>query len=68
MQFDFLLFSTVQVQASVATSHYSGRIFQKIGFTEARSVEYRSYEVDNKVVFPTEDPHDKAVYYVNVVK
>ena len=46
-----------KVVTSIATSHFSGRIFQKQGFDLIRESPYIDYKVDDKVVFPTNDPH-----------
>merc|ERR1712137_670175 len=46
-----------KVVTSIATSHFSGRIFHKQGFDLITESPYTDYKVDDKVVFTTGDPH-----------
>jgi len=46
-----------KVVTSIATSHFSGKIFQKQGFDLIRESPYTDYKVDGNIVFPTKDPH-----------
>lgn len=53
-----------QVIATIATSHYSSKIFAKMGFKEVHSVNYADYLVDGELVFPPKDPHTQAKLFV----
>ena len=46
-----------QVITGIATSHYSGKIFQKLGFNLLTETSYDDYRVDGVVVFPPTEPH-----------
>jgi len=54
----------VKVITTIATSHYSAKIFAKFGFEEVRSVKYTDYLVDGEVVFPPKDPHTQAKLFI----
>ena len=63
---------------TIATSHYSARIFAKTGFDEVnmvvlcsiqnfaqvRSVKYTDYLVDGEMVFSPKEPHTQARLFV----
>ena len=63
---------------TIATSHYSARIFEKTGFDEVsrvvlgstkniaqvRSVKYTDYLVEGEMVFPPKEPHTQAKLFV----
>ena len=61
------LFLFLKVIASIATSYFSGRIFEKCGFKDVYSHKYEDYRVDGKLVFHTNEPHTTARYYVRHV-
>jgi len=48
----------------VTTSAYSARIFEKLGFQQIHSHPFAEYKVDGQVVFPTDNPHTHARFYV----
>ena len=50
----------VKALTSIATSHYSGKIFQKLGFDVVQETTYDQYKVDGEIVFPTDQPHSHA--------
>lgn len=52
------------VLTGTATSHFSGRIFQKLGFHEVSAQSYEEYRVDGEVVFKTAAPHTHARQFV----
>jgi len=54
----------VKVITTIATSHYSARIFAKTGFDEVRSVKYTDYLVDGEMVFSPKEPHTQARLFV----
>lgn len=54
----------VKVITTIATSHYSSKIFAKMGFKEVHSVNYADYLVDGELVFPPKDPHTQAKLFV----
>ena len=47
-----------------ASSHFSARIFSRLGFREVATQRFRDYTVDGKVVFPTADPHTHSKMFV----
>ena len=53
-----------QVFTGTATSHFSGRIFQKLGFHEVSAMRYEEYRVDGEVIFKTTAPHTHARQFV----
>jgi len=54
----------VSVLTTTATSHFSSRIFMKLGFKEVMMTSYEDYKVDGEVVFKTSEPHTHARKYV----
>jgi len=52
------------VFTTTATSHFSGRIFEKLGFHEVSSQRYEEYKVEGEVVFRTTEPHTHAREFV----
>jgi len=54
----------IRVLTGTATSHFSGRIFQKLGFQEVSAQRYDEYQVDGEVVFKTTEPHTHARQFV----
>jgi len=54
----------IRVLTTTATSHFSGRIFQKLGFQEISTKSYTDYLVGGEVVFNTTEPHTHARQYV----
>jgi len=54
----------IKVFTGTATSHFSGRIFQKLGFQEISAQSFDEYKVDGEVVFLTSDPHTHARQFV----
>lgn len=52
------------VFTGTATSHFSGRIFQKLGFHEVSAQSYDEYRVDGEVIFKTTAPHTHARQFV----
>jgi len=54
----------VKVFTTTATSHYSAKIFAKMGFEEVRSVKYMDYLVDGEIVFPPKEPHTQAKLFI----
>ena len=57
-------FCIFQVITGHASSHFSSRIFQKVGFTEVFCQRFVDYKVEGRVVFPTTEPHTHARLYV----
>ena len=57
----------VKALTSIATSHYSGKIFQKLGFDLVQKTSYDEYKVDGKIVFPTEQPHSHARLFLKKI-
>ena len=57
-----LLFT--KVLTTTATSHFSSRIFMKLGFKEVMITSYEDYKIDGEVVFKTSEPHTHARKYV----
>ena len=60
----YILTKCGQVFTGTATSHFSGRIFQKLGFQEISAQSFDEYKVDGEVVFLTSDPHTHARQFV----
>ena len=56
-----------KVVTSIATSHFSGRIFQKQGFDLIRESPYTDYTVEGRVVFPTSEPHTHFRLFVKKI-
>merc|ERR1719348_1162222 len=54
---DVLAETGIKVITTIATSHYSGKIFQKLGFKLLNEISYDEYKVDGVVVFPPSEPH-----------
>jgi len=54
----------VKVITAHASSHFSGKIFQKVGFQEVFCQAYSDYKVEGGIVFPTSEPHTHARLYV----
>ena len=52
---------------AIATSHYSGRIFQKLGFSCLQETAYTEYKVGGEVVFPTAEPHTHVRLFIKRV-
>ena len=57
----------VKALTTVATSHFSGKIFQKQGFDLLSEVSYNDYKVDGKVVFPITEPHTHVRLFLKKV-
>ena len=57
--------SLVKVITGTATSHYSARIFSKLGFTTLKECLYEDYKVeDGLVLFPPSAPHISAKQFI----
>jgi len=54
----------VKVISTTATSHYSAKIFAKMGFKEVRSENYVDYRVDGEALFPPKEPHTQAKFFI----
>merc|ERR1739838_470499 len=54
----------VKVITGHASSHFSSKIFQKLGFQEVFCQQFAEYKVDGEVVFPTTEPHTHARLYI----
>ena len=50
----------LKVFTTSATSHFSARIFEKLGFTTFKECKYEDYKVEGKIIFPTAPPHTSA--------
>lgn len=57
----------IKVQVGCATSHFTGRIFERLGFSLVKSIKYEDYKIDGVVVFPPEPPHLEAKFFVKLV-
>ena len=53
-----------QVMTAHASSHFSSRIFQKVGFHEVFCQSFMEYKEGGEVVFPTAETHTHARLYV----
>ena len=42
---------------TTATSHFSGKIFLKLGYDLVTETPYSEYKIDGNIVFPTSGPH-----------
>ena len=42
---------------TTATSHYSGKIFLKLGYNLVTETPYTDYKIDGDIIFPTSEPH-----------
>ena len=55
----------VKVFTGTATSHYSARIFSKLGFTTLKECLYEDYKVDDgHILFPPSPPHISAKQFI----
>lgn len=54
----------ITVFTTTATSAFSSRIFEKLGFQEVSVQAYEEYKVEGEVVFPTTEPHTHARQFV----
>ena len=55
----------VKVITGTATSHFSARIFSKLGFTTLKECLYEDYKVDGgQVIFPPSHPHTSAKQFI----
>ena len=63
-KFAYVIHFLSQVLTGTATSHFSGRIFQKLGFHEVSAQSYDEYRVDGEVIFKTTAPHTHARQFV----
>ena len=55
----------MKVITGTATSHYSARIFSKLGFTTLKECLYEDYKVeDGQVIFPPSHPHTSAKQFI----
>lgn len=54
----------IKVFTTTATSAFSSRIFEKLGFQEVGVQKYEEYKVEGEVVFPTTEPHSHARQFV----
>ena len=62
-----ICYRLLQVVTAIATSHYSGRIFQKLGFSCLQETAYTEYKVGGEVVFPTAEPHTHVRLFIKRV-
>jgi len=56
----------IKVQLGCATSYFTGRIFEKLGFSLVKSIKYEDYKMDGVVVFPPEEPHLEGKFFVKL--
>jgi len=55
----------VKVITGTATSHFSARIFSKLGFTKLKECLYEDYKVDDgQIIFPPSHPHTSAKQFI----
>ena len=54
----------VKVITGTATSHFSARIFSKLGFTSLKECLYEDYKVDDQIIFPPSHPHTSAKQFI----
>ena len=53
----------VRVITAIASSYFSGRIFDKCGFDNVFSIKYDEYTEEGKVIFNTREPHTYVKHY-----
>lgn len=56
----------IKVQVGCATSYFTGRIFEKLGFSLIKSLKYEDYKIDGVIIFPPEEPHLEAKFFVKI--
>ena len=54
----------LKIVYTTATSHFSGKIFHKLGYSLVEEIPYTEYKIDDKIVFPTADPHSHVRLYL----
>lgn len=57
----------IKVQTCIATSYFTARISEKLGFTTLKTLNFADYKRDGVVVFPPEEPHIQAKYFVKML-
>jgi len=57
----------VKVHVGCATSYFSSRIFEKLGYSCIKSIKYQDYKVNDVIMFSPEPPHLEAKMLVKLV-